>query len=165
MKRCILLLIVLLFLSACNSESAEYEAPVNYYYIRNEVAFGTESGVMVKTVREAKGHLNDYSYLINEYLSGPTSYDCISPFPAGTTLEELHWDQNRIQIVLSPHIAMLSGSDLIVACSCLTQTVSDMTGINTVQIRAKEGLLNGEEVLTLTANSFICWDQYNPSDR
>ena len=152
------------FSSACSTATANYESPINFYYIHNDLEFGTESGVIKATIRESKGHTDDYTFLINQYLNGPISYDCISPFPAGTTLEELSWDQNRVQIVLSPHITTLNGIDLIVACSCLTKTVTEMTGINTVQIRSSRGLLNGEQVLTLSADSFIFWDQATASD-
>lgn len=158
------LLVVLLVLSGCTAGNIRYDDPVKFYYIQNEVEYGTQSGVIKETTREAKGHRNDYTYLINQYLNGPISYDCISPFPAGTALEELSWDQNRVQIILSPHIATLSGADLIVACACLTKTVADITGIQTVQIRAQGSLLNGEEVLVLSTDSFDYWDQSGASD-
>ena len=160
----LLILPLFLLLSACNTNHNSDEASVNFYYTHNELVFGTESGVIKKTVREIKGKHDDYDQLISQYLNGPISYDCISPFPAGTTLEELHWDPNRVQVVLSPHITTLSGMDLMIACACLTRTVSDMTGINTVQIRSSSGLLNGEQVLTLSADSFVYWDQATPSD-
>jgi len=159
------LLILLLFLSGCTSEYAMIDVPVKFYYVYNQVEFGTESGVIKETVREAKGHRDDYAYLINQYLNGPITYDCISPFPAGTTLKELNWDQNRVQIVLSPEITTISGMDLIIACACLTRTTADIFGVNTVQIRASSGLLNGEEMLTFQTESFRYLDQATPDYR
>ena len=164
LKLLILLFTLSVLLAACGDQSTNYESPVTFYYIQNELEFGTESGVIIATTRESKGHTDDYDYLITQYLNGPTSYDCISPFPAGTTLEELHWDSNRVQVVLSPQITTLNGVDLMVACACLTRTVSEMTGINTIQIRSSSGLLNGESLLTLTPDSFNYWDQATSSD-
>ena len=164
LKLILLLFLVALLLPGCKDQTTALESPVTFYYIHNEPEFGTESGVIKATTREAKGHQEDYQYLIAQYLNGPISYDCVSPFPAGTTLEELHWDQNRVQVVLSPQITTLDGVDLMVACACLTRTVTEMTGINTVQIRSSSGLLNGEQVLTLTPDSFLYQDQATPSD-
>ena len=160
----LILFLLLLFLPACSPDSTDPENTVNYYYMQTELEFGTKSGVIKTTERNIEGHSDDYFYLISQYLNGPISYDCVSPFPAGTTLEELYWDQNRVQVILSPHITTLSGLDLMVACACLTRTVSDMTGINTVQIRPTSGLLNGEQAITLTADSFVYWDQTEQSD-
>jgi len=165
MKRLFLLLLLpLLLLTACATEETNYQTPVNFYYIHNDVEFGTDSGVIKATVREGAGHREDYFYLISQYLNGPISYDCISPFPAGTTLEELYWDQNRVQIVLSPHITTLSGIDLTIACACLVRTVADIVGVDTVQIRSSSGLLNGEHVLILSSGSFEYLDHLTPSD-
>ena len=161
--RLFVIAVLLLFLSGCASDNTKLDAPVKFYYICNELEFGTQSGVIKETTREAKGHRDDYSYLISQYLNGPITYDCISPFPAGTALKELHWDQNRVQIVLSPEITTLSGVDLIVACACLTKTAAEIIGVNTVQIRSSSGLINGEEVLTFNADSFLYLDQATPA--
>lgn len=158
-----LLLILLLIFPGCSQSVSNTASTITFYYVHNELEFGSENGVMKATVREYAGHEDDYFDIISQYLNGPTSYDCISPFPAGTMLEELNWDQNRVQVVLTPHITTLSGSDLIIACACLTRTIAEITGINTVQIRSSSGLLNGEEILTLTAESFLYCDDTESS--
>lgn len=161
-KIVLILLSLALLITGCNKSHTTATNSVRYYYINHEVEFGSESGIIVPTVREIEGSADDYFNLVSQYLNGPTSYDCISPFPAGTTLEELNWDQNRVQIVLSPQITTLSGLDLMVACACLTKTVTELTGINTVQIRSSGGLLNGEQVITLNSDSFMLSDQSTP---
>ena len=160
--RIIVIIVLLLFLAGCSAENNRYDTPVTFYYVQNEITFGSDSAVIKATQREAKGHREDYSYLISQYLNGPITYDCVSPFPAGTTLKELHWDHNRAQIVLSPEITTLSGVDLILACGCLTKTVSELIGVNTVQIRSSSGLINGEEILSFDADSFLYLDQATP---
>lgn len=162
MKRtiCSLLIIILLFfLCSCGLENEPVNNPVTYYYRSTKTKYGTQSNLIIGETREAKGHTNDYQYLIEQYLNGPRTYDSISPFPAGTMLEELSVDTTKAYIVLSPHIAILSGSELIVACACLTKTVLEMTGVRSVQISTTNGTLNGMESITLTADSFANWDE------
>ena len=153
-----------LLLSACSTDTTDYKSPVTFYYILNDPEIGTAEGVIKATTREADGHRDDYAHLIALYLNGPITYDCVSPFPAGTTLEELHWDQNRVQVILSPQITTLNGVNLTIACACLTRTVADITGIDTVQVRSSVGLLNGEQVLTFTTDSFLYQDSAAPSN-
>ena len=161
-KYILFLLVFILLLSGCGNADADTSNTVCYYYMHNEVNLGADAKIIVPTTRETDINKDDYFSIIGQYLNGPTSYDCISPFPAGTTLEELNWDQNRVQIMLSPHITTLSGIDLIVACACLTKTVTELTNINTVQIRSSSGLLNGEQALILTNESFMFLDQMTP---
>lgn len=155
----IILFILLIILSGCTGRNDNISVPVSFYYIQNEVEFGTDAVIIKKTTREAKGHEGDYTNIINQYLNGPITYDCTSPFPAGTTLKELHWDQSRAQIVLSPEITTLSGVDLMLACGCLTKTVTELIGVDTVQIRSSSGLINGESILTFQAEDFLYLDE------
>lgn len=162
MKRAVYISLVLLLiftLCSCTSQSKSVQAPVAFYYRSTDVEYGAQSGVITYEIREVKGHTEDYQYIINQYLNGPKSSGCISPFPAGTTLEAFSLHNNKVDIMLSPHLAILTGSDLMVACACLTKTVLELTGVNSVQISSENGLLNNEESITLTADSFAYWDE------
>lgn len=157
MKRilCILLaLIIMLPLSACGDNRKELRAPVNFYYRTREVEIGSEAGVISAEQRESFGHSDDYVYLTEIYLNGPTSGKCISPFPAGTTLEYLDFTQDKVLVELSSHISLLSGAELTIACVCLTKTLSELTGMKSVQITSKGDLLDGKESLTFSVNDF-----------
>lgn len=161
MKRLICIFLsfaLLLVFSGCTNESQKIIKPVNFYYRTTPVTYGADASVITAEVREAYGNSSNYQYLIEQYLNGPKTYDCISPFPAGITLEEFSLSGNRVQILLSPHMAVLSGSELMVACACLAKTVIEMTGVDTVQISAENSLLNNEEVITLNTDSFAYWD-------
>lgn len=160
MKRfmCTLLASILIaMLCACNS-AQQIEVPVNYYYRTRQVQYNSDTGVISAEIREAKGSKENYHHLIEQYLNGPKSNHYISPFPAGTTLEELNVDNNRVQIVLSPHMALLSGSELMIACICLARTLLEMTGVKYVQISAENSLLNNEQSITLSSDSFVLID-------
>lgn len=161
MKRpvCISLVVLLIFaLCSCESHTKSILVPVTFYYRTTDIEFGTRSGVITSEIREARGHAEEYQYIIEQYLNGPKSSGCISPFPAGTTLEALSLDNNKVYIMLSPHLAILTGSDLMIACACLTKTVLELTGVKSVQISAENRLLNNEESITMTAASFAYWD-------
>lgn len=155
---CYLLIITCMILfCSCGLNIKSVHNPVTFYYKSPETKFGAQSSLVVGEIRESKGHTQDYQYLIEQYLNGPRTYDCISPFPAGTMLEELSVETTKAYITLTPHITTLSGSELMFACACLTKTVLEMTGVRSVQINSSNGTLNGMESITLTADSFVYW--------
>ncbi len=161
MKRIICLLLALvcvLYLYGCQDKTAEIKQPVNYYYRTVPTQYGSDASIITCEVREAYGYGNDYRQLIEQYLNGPKTYDCISPFPAGTTIEDFSLNGVKAQIMLSTHMSILSGSELMLACACLTRTVCEMTGVGAVQISSDGGMLNDEESITLTADSFTYLD-------
>lgn len=156
---CIVISIVLLlFCAGCQDSPAVTSDTVLFYYIHNELEYGSASGVIVPTAVDAKEYANNYRQLLEIYFRGPTNYDCISPFPAGIALKDFQIVSNKAQILLTPHMTTLSGSSLTVALACLTRTIIEMTGAQSVQIRVEDNQINGTDSLTLTQNSFIYWD-------
>ncbi len=161
MKRliCIFLSLAILFIfCSCKSEETDIAEPINFYYRTVPVTYGADACIITAEVRDATGYSRDYVSLIEQYLNGPKKYTSISPFPAGTTLEEFSLNVNNAQILLSPHMAILSGSELMVACACLSKTVIELTGVTTVQISSENSLLNNQETITVTADSFAYLD-------
>lgn len=155
----VMIILCLLFsLSSCTVDQSGTSESVTYYYRTVEVEFGSQSGVIAAEIRHVKRHTDDYPYLVEQYLNGPVSDKCISPFPAGITFEELNVDDKEVQIMLSSHLALLSGAELMTACACLAKTLLELTGARTIQISADNGLLNGTEVITLTEDDFVYWD-------
>lgn len=166
MKNVILIILVAaitLLAIGCAKTADVSASTVTFYYIHNEPAYGTESGVIAANTIEVNQYERDYNQLLATYFNGPTNYDCVSPFPAGITLEELYIDENKAQLVLSPHMATISGSDLTVALACLTRTVIEMTDVKTVQIRISGNQINGEDSVTFTLNSFSQFDEVGPN--
>ncbi len=161
---CIITAAVFIFLLAgCDRTSDTASNTVVFYYIYNEIEYGTSSGVITPTTVEVED-VGNYEQLLAKYFNGPTNYDCISPFPAGITLEELEISHNKAQILLSPHMATISGSPLTVALACLTRTVIEMTNVQTVEIRIQNNQINGADSLILSLNNFTYFDD-TPSGR
>lgn len=159
MKRlfCLMIAVILFLLPACTETVGEAEN-ITFYYIHNDIEFGSESGVITPTVVQIKNKTKDYRQLLDRYFNGPTNYDCVSPFPAGITLEDLQIDNNKVQLLLSPHMSVLSGVDFTIACACLTRTVIEMTGVQYVQIQIENNLIYGQDSVTFNLSSFSYWD-------
>ena len=158
---CLLLALVLLIsFFGCGQSTADPRTPVTFYYRTRE--FGVQKGekVISGEAREAFGHREDYDYLIEMYLRGPITENCISPFPAGTTLEQLDLLTDTVLVELSSHISLISGAELTIACICLSKTICQMTGMKTVRISAKNDLLDGQEYLTITEDDFLLLDDW-----
>ena len=166
MKRMFYIILALLVVCHCAgcSDQTQSENAITFYYTRNNMAFNSDSPIIIPVDREINQPRNNYQQLLELYLNGPINYESISPFPAGTILEDFQLDSNKVQLTFSPHLAILNGTDLMIACACMTRTVSEMTGIDTVQIRVTGALLNGQEILTLSNDSFALFDSTSPDD-
>ena len=82
MKRLIcLILLVVLFLPGCDTQEEEFVEPVNFYFVKANVAYFSSDGVITKEVREAQGHRQDYVYLLKMYLRCPESGEVKRVFP------------------------------------------------------------------------------------
>ena len=167
MKKLLILLLIaaLLFtLGACSNKRDALIVPVKFYYRSTASTYGTEADVISYELRESFGHEEDYAYLINNYLLGPTTMDRLSPFPAGTTLVSLDLVKDKVIVVLSSHISLLSGAELSIACTCLARTLHEMTGMKGVQISSQGDLLDGMESITINMNDYVLEDTYTPTE-
>ena len=162
-----LLLAILTLLSLWGCEQAqEIVCPVSFHYLRaplsnGEIAHGSADSVIAPEIREGDGR--DILYLLDIYLLGPLDRDFRSPFPVGTTLEDFSMEDGTANLLLSDELGKLSGIDLTLACGCLTLTVMDLTGAETVTIRAERTLLDGKESLTMD-RSLILIDDTAPEE-
>lgn len=162
MKRflCILLVLSAAYsLVGCSQKQKPIE-PVIFYY-RTVINHKDYSDSMISSeIRDIYGISNDFGQIITEYLKGPKSDKCISPFPAGTTLQSADIVSNKAYIVLSVHLSTICGAELMLACSCIAKTILEFSGVRTVEIRANNGLLNGQESITIRARDFIDHDAF-----
>ena len=110
-----------------------------YYYVRDplEYQYGTADGVMVGESREAGGHADNLRYMLILYFHGPVTDYLESPFPSGTTLEELVQDGDHLHIRLSGIVAMMDDADRTLACACLARTCFELTEVQSVTISAQ----------------------------
>lgn len=159
MKRLIcLVLLAALFLPGCDSQEKEFVEPVNFYFLKADVAYFSSDGVIAQEIREAKGHRQDYEYLLEMYLRGPESTEVKRVFPKNVELVRFELSEDRALVILNDASARLTGLDLTIACACLTATVCDMTGVQTVTVRAETQLLDGSKSITMNREHLLLLD-------
>lgn len=156
----LMIFIVMLTAAGCSSIPQEVQEPVTYYYRVRDLDYSNQNGVIRSEIREAYGHTEDFTYLLEQYLRGPMDEQCISPFPAGTTLIHLDFLKDTVLVELSSHISLLSGSDLSIACTCLAKTMIEITGMKEVKITSQGDYLDGMESITISESSFDLVDKY-----
>jgi len=169
MKRVIAVILVLLLLSglcACAREK-EFVYPIAYHYLRapqpnGEIAHGSIDSLIGAEMREGDGYQDNLTLLLDVYLHGPLDKDFRSPFPVGTALRSLDVQDQTAAVMISSHLAALTGVDLSVACGCLALTVMDLTGATSVIITSENSMLDGKESVTMDRNNLVLIDNTNP---
>ena len=169
MKRLIAMILLLLMLTglcAC-AQGKELVYPIAYHYLRapqlnGEIPHGSSDSLIGAELREGDGYQENLSLLLDVYLHGPLDRDYRSPFPVGTALRELTVQDGTATVVISYHLATLTGVDLTVACGCLSLTVMDLTGAESVIITAEDALLDGKKSVTMDRNSLVLMDTASP---
>ena len=127
---------LMMLLCACTPKQQKIEDPVTFYYWRNEATFGSADSVIAPETREASGYRDNLIDLLQIYLRGPQSQDLRTTFPMGTKVVSLQILGGTAKIELNRQFTYLSGLDLSIACACITRTLMDLSGCNTVIITA-----------------------------
>ena len=149
------LLALLLLLCGCTGPESSSDQHVTFYYVRNEINFKSEDGVIASEVREIGDRGDDLAYLLSLYLQGPQSDTLRSPFPENLTLVQVQQQEAYLEVVVSHRLTNLTGIELTLACSCLAQTCMALSGAQEVRISAQEQLLDGASYITITADSLL----------
>ena len=163
MKKCLLLLLcfsLLLGLFGCSSQDPQPKSGFKFYYPRVTPTFGTESGVITYELRDTGFSAEDYVTHLTLYFLGPQSEALKNPFPSGLSVISVNVGAKAVFVVLSDLFAELSGLELTTACACLTMTLSGLTGLETVQIRAQTQPLNGNNAITMRVSDLLFLDQH-----
>ena len=162
----ILLVFLLLNLAAC-TQGNDLVCPVSYHYLRapmadDQIFHGSADSVIAPEIREGDGYQNDLAHQIDIYLHGPLDDNFRSPFPVGTTLKTISVDGDHASVVLSRHFANHNGMELSLACACLTMTVMELTGAESVTISVDGFQLDGKASVTMDRSNMILTDSATP---
>lgn len=160
MKRiiCLFLAFCFMLLTGCTQKSDKQYTSVNFYYRTDPINYESEEGIITVEARRINGPADDYSDLLMQYLNGARKRECISPFPAGTTLEEFSLNDTEAVVVLSSHLSLLTDYELMIACVCLAKTVFDFSDVQSVRISSLNNYLNGEPYIVIDKDSYVMWD-------
>ena len=96
--------------------------------------------------------------IINKYLQGPNTDECVSPFPAGVSVLSIEQHDSKLSIQLSAPFAELSGIDLTLACACLSKTIMQLTQCTTVEISVPGATLNGSASIIMDEQHLLLLD-------
>lgn len=136
MKRLIgILLLLLVCLTACMG-NADNSQTVQFYYLREDIRCGTESGVIVPEKRKLSTGDGDLSALLALYLAGSQGEEASLPLPEGSRLVEVSGDDQTVNLTFSEEFSGLEGMDLTLVCACISRTVFSLTEAAEVCITA-----------------------------
>ena len=161
MKRllCVLCCIALLpIFSGCRNKEEEILEPANFYYLKENITYNSEHGVICPEVREAAGLHKDLMMFIKLYLQGPESSAFEAAIPDDVTLVTCAVINETVTLTLSENFSKLSGARLSAACTALLLSVRDFTGAESIRISAKDSLLDEKEDIYLTIDDIVLID-------
>ena len=163
MKKCISFLLCLCLLASfwgCAPRTEAPQVPVRFYYPRtvDTIQYTASGGAFTYEDRESAGYTDNLPYLLNLYFRGPADSTLRNPFPTATSVTELKVYGNYAFLTVSDSFAQLTGMDLTVACACLTLTVTELTGAETLCLSTNSQLLDNHERLLLQAKDFLFMD-------
>lgn len=160
MRKIICILLVLcsfLCLFGCTPEPPP-EDSVEVYYKRAQVNYGTADGVIAPTYMSTAGHGGDYAYLLVKYFRTAPGEGFVTTYPGNLSVVSIDMAGLTAKIVLSDEITELTGMDLTIALTCLTQTLMSWTDCQEVIVSANTQQLDGQNFITLNRDSYLLID-------
>lgn len=165
MKRLIcafLILVLSVFLFACQPKIEPILQPVNFYYRNAQLRYGSDDGLISAQITESASFAGNVLAILNEYLKGPDSDRFSVTFPASTKVLELEFVGSTAYLQMNDSFSRLTGIDLTIACACITKTTIELTGASAVCISAVNESLDGAPSITMDESSLILIDNYTP---
>ena len=127
-----------------------FHPQADYLYAQNGQILGFE-------LRETAG-IHDITALLDLYVKGPHSAIFNNPFPSGTLILSCQQSNDILILTVSDEFSQLSGIDLMLSCACLARTGMEITGATAVHIRADTLLLDGDDEIVITQDTFLFTD-------
>lgn len=156
------LLALLLLLSACVDGEAPEEAggcllwfPVD----SGQTGYGHGPALAAQPWEEGQA---GPEALLTALLSGPTREGLSSPFPRGVTLRQASWDPERpgvLQVGLSEQYSALTDISLTLADYCIVLTLSQVEGVEEVEILSVGHSANYRSHQLLAGEEAVLWDE------
>ena len=155
-------LLVQLFCS-CATKKEDFVEPINFYYCNSNIAYNSTTGVIQAEVRESAGFHGNLLAFLRAYLQGPANSELKRFIPPDVSIVSCQIEADRVNLVLSSQFSNLSGIELTTACSALLMTIHDYTGVQTLQISAKDAHLDDKNEIILTIDDVVLIDTVEQS--
>jgi len=158
-----MILLVLLCAAGCGKERAAEPSDYMLYFLSDMEGHG--SALEPQPYVAAEG-VPTPEMLVQALLNGPTDKKLRTPFPRGVLLLECRWDESAgtIYLLLSEQYGALTDISLTLADYCLVLTLSQLEGVETVEIATdghgfsyrSHAALSAEEALLFDALAGEC---------
>ena len=159
MKRIVSLLLLLLVLSGCGT-SRNGEGFQLYFQTDPEAA--THGAAISSQPYSGKGEPG-VEELFSALMNGPTQKGLVSPFPQGVTLVSWELSDGLLTLNLSEQYGGLADISLTLADYCLVLTLSQVEGVDTVQIQSAGHTYHSRSHQTMKADEVLT-DQSLPEE-
>jgi len=170
MKRWIIMLFCLLFLTGCSGDrqpsEKDMQKPVRFYYCTEDDAhYGDELGALRWELRDLGS--NDYSLveLINLFFLGPKTEGLSAPFPASLRAESAEIKDGVLVLELSSNLQDLAGMKRTLTAACLVHTMVQFDRIEAVKLTCSAGTMQGVLSKQLSPDDFLLLDDSATSDQ
>ena len=156
-KRVCLALLLVLFLSACGSGKPEQPEDGLVLWFRADTE-ANHGPALAKQPYEGEAEPED---LLAALLAGPTQEGCVSPFPRGVSLVRCQWDEElpgTLTVDLSEQYGALADVSLTLADYCIVLTLSQVKGVEGVEINSAGHSISYRSHQLLSAEEAVLWD-------
>lgn len=133
------------------------ENMISFYYRLTDLQYETYSGVLSSELRTVPDRAN-YAAWLNVYLRGPLSGELASPFPRSVTVERVSQIGACVSVVLSEQYSALLGIDRTLANACLTLTLTQFEGVESVRIEVEDDAAAAPDAMAYSASDFAAFD-------
>mgnify|MGYP003267361098 FL=1 len=151
MKRIVSLLLLLLVLSGCGT-SRSGEGFQLYFQTDPEAA--THGAAISSQPYSGKGEPG-VEELFSALMNGPTHSGLVSPFPQGVTLVSWELSDGLLTLNLSEQYGGLADISLTLADYCLVLTMSQIAGVESVQIQSDGHTYHSRSHQTMTSQEAV----------
>lgn len=151
MRRIVSLLLLLLVLSGCGA-SRNGEGFQLYFQTDPEAA--THGAAISSQPYSGKGEPG-VEELFSALMNGPTQSGLVSPFPQGLTLVSWELSDGLLTLNLSEQYGGLADISLTLADYCLVLTMSQIAGVESVQIQSDGHTYHSRSHQTMTSQEAV----------
>ena len=150
-RACALLLVLLLALTACKTsfKNGGYQL-----YFRVDPESATHGAAIASQAYPGKGEPG-VEELFSALMNGPTQKGLTSPFPQGVTLVSWELSDGLLTLNLSEQYGGLADVSLTLADYCLVLTMSQLAGVESVQIQSDGHTYHSRSHQSMTAQESI----------
>lgn len=168
MKRRMILLIlpVLLLLSACQlpwQRQEETARTMDFYYLAAQSgSYGSTNSALVAEPWVLEKNADGPEEILRAYLRGPRQTGTASPFPSGLTGTVRSLEDSLLTVEVSEDWSQLTGTRLELARACLTLTMTQLSGVEQVQICLPDGREDREP---MTRTDYLLYDDWETNEQ